>query len=248
MPAMKTRSILPLALAAVAVAAPAASAAPTPKLTKYTYKAELKGKQTMTWSLNHVGSGGCDPSQTGSGKEVIRFTTKPTTIYTYDGLGSQPFFFQGNGSDTAAVKLKLRGTVNRQGTLDTEKSDCPNGGGGTSIPRDCGVRKIARISVAPQYEYKGDRMILSQGDASNAPDFRNCPAGGSTWPYLLREDDSGKSIGQDLPQSDLFGQGKNILIAKGTSTYDAGELKYTNKIRWELSLTRIKKEKVGDPS
>jgi hypothetical protein len=240
---MKTRSILPIALAAAAVAAPVASAAKTPQMTKYTYKVEVKGAQTMTWSLNHEGAGGCDPSQTGSGKETIRFSSKPTILRTYDGL-SQPFFFMGKGKVAA---LKLRGTVKRQGALDTEKGNCPNGGGGTSIPRDCGTRKIARVSVAPQYEPKKDRMILSQGDASDAPDFRNCPAGGSTWPYLLREDDKGRSIGQDLPQADLFGQGKNIIIATGTNTYDGGELKYTNKIRWELSFTRIKKEKLGKP-
>ena len=51
---MTPRSILPRALgvAALAAAAPAAHAAKTPKITtKYTYKVELAGKQTTTWSL-----------------------------------------------------------------------------------------------------------------------------------------------------------------------------------------------------
>jgi hypothetical protein len=241
---MKTRLILPIALVAAAAVAPTASAGKTPKMTKYTYKVELKGKQTTTWTMNHAGPGGCDPSQTGSGKETIRFHTKPTTIYTYDGL-SQPFFFMKKGKESPAAALKLRGTVNRDGKLSTGPSDCPNGGGGTSIPRDCGTKRIARVSVTPQYEFKKDKMILSQGDNSDAPTFRNCPDGGSTWPYLLREDENGKSIGQQLPQDDLFGQGKNIIIANGTYKYDGGELKYTNKIRWELSFTRLNKEKLG---
>ena len=186
-------------------------------------------------------------NQTGSGKEVIRFSSRPTVMYTFDGL-SQPYFFQKRGSQVGSLRMPLRGTINRQGSVFTQPlppdaDHCP-GGDGTGVPPtpDCGTRKIRGLVVAPEYEYKKDRIILEQSDAAKDP-FEHCPDGGSSWPYLLKyPTDSYVQIGQELPYKDLFEQGKNIIIATGTDRNTTGDLKWTTKLRWELSFTRIKKE------
>ena len=247
---MNPRSLLPMALgvAALAAAAPVAHAAKTPKITaKYTYKVELVGKQTTTWSLNHVGAGpaACDMNQTGSGKEVVRFSSRPTVMYTFDGL-SQPYFFQKRGSQVGALKMPLRGTINRQGSVFTQPlppgtDNCPDGVGGAPPTPDCGTRKLRGLVVEPEYEYKKDRIVLEQSDAAKDP-FKHCPAGGSSWPYLLPYDTANRSIGQELPYKDLFEQGKNIIIATGVHKNTTGDLKWTTRLRWELSFRRIRKE------
>ena len=247
---MKSRPLLPIALglSALAVAAPAAPAAKTPRITaKYTYKVELTGKQTTTWSLNHVGAGpeACDMNQNGSGKEVIRFSSRPARMYTYDGL-SQPYFFEKAQTEARELDLSLRGTINRTGSVFTQPLppdtlNCPDGVGEQPPAPDCGTKPIKGLVVKPKYEYKKDRIVLEQSDAAREP-FKHCPGLGSTWPYLLPEDTSGATIGQRLPYDDLFNQGKNILIATGVHKNTSGDLTWTTRLRWELSLTRVKKE------
>lgn len=199
---MNPRFLLPMALgvAALAAAAPPAYAAAAPKITaKYTYRVELAGKQTTTWSLDHVGAGpaACDMDQTGSGKEVVRFSSRPTMSYTFDGL-SQPYFFQKKGTQARSLSLPLRGTITRQGSVFTQP-----------LP----------------------------------PGTDNCPDGGSSWPYLLKHPtESYVQIGRQLPYEDLFGQGRNIIIATGTDRNTSGDLRWTTRLRWELSFTRIRKE------
>ncbi len=245
------RSLTLAALAAVALMAGAASAnaAGTPRITtKYTYKAEIKGTQTTTWTLNHIGIGPelCDTDQTGQGKETIRFSSKPTTFYTYDGL-DQPIFFTRTGKKASTLSMPLGGTINRRGAIDTKPlpadSDCPDGVGGPPPAPDCGTKKIKRLTVKPEYEYKSDRIVLTQDGAARDP-FKHCPSGGSTWPYLLRTDGAGRTIAQSLPYKDLFEQGKNILIATGVEKRSTPDLRWTTKLRWELSLTRVRVEKL----
>jgi hypothetical protein len=249
--AMKSRSLLPIALGlvALAVAAPVAGAAKTPQITaKFFYKAEIKGVQTTTWTINHVGAGpeSCDMDQTGQGKETVRFSSKPTQIYTFDGL-SQPFFFMKKGAnDAQQAQMPLRGTVTRSGSVYTQPlppdaDNCPDGTGEPAPPADCGTKKIKGLIVKPEYEFKKDHLVLSQSDAAKGPIFKHCPSS-SSWPYLLKEDTAGRTIGQNLPYDDLFNQGKNIIIARGTYAQTTGEVQWTTRIRWELSLTRTKKE------
>jgi hypothetical protein len=250
MPAMHSRFLLPVAIgaAALAAAAPVAQAAKAPKITaKYTYKVELTGKQTTTWSLNHVGAGpqACDTDQNGSGKEVIRFSSRPAVMYTFDGL-SQPYFFQKKGTEVGSLSLPLRGTINRRGSVFTQPlppgAPCPDGTPTAPPVPDCGTKRIKGLVVEPEYEFKKDKIILEQSDAARDP-FENCPGGGSSWPYLLKyPGGSYERIGQQLPYDDLFNQGKNIIIARGTDKSTGGDLTWTTTIRWELSLTRIKKE------
>jgi hypothetical protein len=97
--------------------------------------------------------------------------------------------------------------------------------------------------VTPEYAFGSDRIILEQGDTDDTY-FQRCPHLGGGWPYLLNEDDAGKTVGQDLPVQELFDNGKTIIIARGTKT-ETGEVTSTTKIRWELSFTRVAKEKLS---
>jgi hypothetical protein len=237
-----------LAIAAVVAGAtaPGAAAAKMPQITaKYTYLVSVKGTQKTTWTLDHVGQGTCDADQHGSGSQVVKFRSKTVKMHTFDGL-SQPFFF--DKSKKGMLELSLSGTVNRQGSVTTgppTSDNCAGGDGTGAIAPDCGTKAFKGLKVSPEYEFKKDRIVLDQGDAAGVADFENCPNGGDPWPYLLKQDTAGKSVGQNLPYDDLFKYGKNILIAKATNKHADGETKYTTTIRWELTFKRIKKEKVG---
>jgi hypothetical protein len=234
-----------------AVAVSPASAAPTPVITtKYTYRVELKGVQTTTWSYRHAGTGGCDSTQNGSGKQTVRFSGKPTIVHMYDGIS--PTFFTGDpaAGDSGTLKFKLRGTVNRSGSVSTQPlspeaaEGCPDGVGGPPPTPDCGTKKLKGMVVTPQWEYKSTKMILNQEDAPSDP-YKFCPNLGDSFPYLIRQDEKGNEIGQDLPPADLFEHGQNIIIARG-SYKQQGEVESITKIRWELNFKRIKKEKLGN--
>src|SRR5690349_10382157 len=55
----------------------AVAAAKTPRLPKpldqRTFKVDVTGVQTTTWTLNHASTGRCDPTVTGHGREQIVF-------------------------------------------------------------------------------------------------------------------------------------------------------------------------------
>jgi hypothetical protein len=244
--------ILPLTLGAAAIAAaivaPTAGAAATPKITaKYTYLVSVKGTQKTTWTYDHVGQGTCDANQNGSGAQTVKFRSATVKMHTFDGL-SQPFFFTKARGAAGELQLALRGTVNRQGSITTgapTTDNCADGVGGPVAGPDCGTKAFKRLMVKPKYEFKKDRIVLEQGDASGFDLFQRCPNGGDPWPYLLKEDTNGRSVGQNLPYDDLFKYGKNILIANATYAHADGESKWTTKIHWELTFKRIKKEKLG---
>lgn len=242
---MHSRSLLPIALGLAALAAAPAQAAKMPRITaKYHYKVELTGKQTTSWSLNHVGTGPCDTNQSGSGSETIRFASRPTRTYTFDGL-DQPYFFVREGAEARPLTLRPRGTITRRGSITTQPpapdAPCPDGVPTAPPAPDCGRRAIRGLVVQPEYEYGKDRIVLTQSDAARDP-FKHCPRGGTTWPYLLSRDTAGRTIGRGLPPEDLFEHGKNILIATGVDRHTTGDTTWTTRIRWELSFTRVKKE------
>ena len=244
---MTPRSLIAGALAAVALGpAVAAAGAAVPEIEhRYVYRAQIEGVQTTTWTLNHVGAGWCDADQTGSGKEVIRFSSKPKRIWTFDGIELHSFF-SGKPGSIAEAKFPLKGTVDRSGSITTGPpvGDVPCAGGdgtGETPQPDCGRRPISGLTVMPQYAFRKDLIVLEQQDAAAGPQYKNCP-GSSMWPYLLSYEGS-RQIGQRLPFSDLYNQGINIVIARGTHK-TTGEYTSTTRIRWSLKLTRLKKEKL----
>jgi hypothetical protein len=237
---------LAVAAAALAVAAPGASAdQKLPVLTKYTYKVELEGVQTTTWSYNHAADGSeCDAPANGSGKERIVFHAKPKVMHTYDGL-SQPTFF-GKGK-TAVFGMRLSGRVSRSGSVSSPglpaDADCPGGGDIEPTPPDCGSKTFSGLQYTPEYQYKSDRIVLERG--SWMPDkyrYRNCPNMGEGFPSLIATNDDDSPIGRRLPYADLFKYGKNIVIARGKNTFKDDELSYTTRIRWTLSFKRLDKD------
>ncbi len=243
---MTSTRILPLLLGAavLATAAPVAHAAPKPKHT-FTYTFELEGKQTTTWTFEHEAAGDCDASQSGSGSETIRFHGRAGKVVSYDGFKEPPFV----SKDGMGSKLRLRGTVARQGAITSGPAsgadDCADGtGDGTPEAPDCGTRALSGIMVEPTYESGKARIHLEQDNAAVVPDFGSCPVFGGSYPYLLA-DVHGKPVDQELPYADLFEQGKNILLATGVDRGSDGEAQWTTRIRWTLSITRVKRERIG---
>ena len=201
----------------------------------------LTGRQTTTWTYDHVGSGSCDADRHGSGSETFTFSARPTVMHTYDGL-SQPTFFnrKGNGE----LVLKLRGSAARTGGITTgappDPGECADGDGTTAVtPPDCGTRAVS-FKVKPAYQFKKDWIVLEQQTSPKA--FKNCVTMGQGAPWLLQRDSDGKDVGRDLPYDDLFAYGKNILIATGTEKGDDGEARWTTKVRWTLTFKRLKVE------
>ena len=247
--------LLPAAVAlavAVGAGAPTAGAAKMPKITaKYTFLVSVKGTQKTTWTYDHVGQGSCDGNQHGSGKQVVKFSSAAKKMHTFDGL-SQPYFFTKTKGGAGQLSLPLKGKVTRNGSMTVpvpaDPMACPDGVGGPPPSPDCGTKAFSKgIVVSPKYEYGKPRIVLEQKDAYNVPElFKHCPEGGDPFPYLLKEDTAGETVGQSLPYDDLFAHGKHILIASATYKKSDGESKWTTTIRWELTLKRIKKEKLGD--
>lgn len=232
-----TKTLL-IAAALAAAAAPTAHAAKVPTH-RYTFEVELKGTQTTSWFLTHAANGACDADQVGDGKETVRFRGK-TKLVAYGGAG-KPIFVSAKGGQPT---MSLRGTVNRTSEIVDGNimgpEYCPDGNGEGDPPPDCGTRSVTGLKVTPTYAGRR-RMRLEQIDSGSGVDYKRCFVAGTAYPYLLDEV-KGRPVGQDLPPDELFEHGKHILLAKGVDRTDDGEMKTETKIRWELSLKRVKVE------
>ncbi len=230
-----------LAAVAVAATAPVASAASVPTH-RSTFKVELKGKQTTNWSYTHTANGECDADQFGDGKETVRFHGH-TKVVAYEGMS--PLLLLSTRNKPAS--MTLHGTVTRDGDLTTgapmAAEYCPDGVGGGDPPTDCGTRTISGLKVAPSYLSGTQRIRLDQVDSGPGVDYLNCFVSGVSYPFLL-DRSGGRPVGQKLPYADLFEHGKHILIATGVDRVDDGETKSETRIRWVLSLTRVKVEEL----
>src|SRR5688572_16933447 len=119
-----------LTLCAAALAPVATAGAATDyEIKKAASKVTVDGVQRTTWATNHVGTGGCDGSAQGSGKETVRFTSRAKKINAMTMKGLSAPILSDPGAYTDAI-VKLRGKVERQGTLTAEPGGECGGAGG----------------------------------------------------------------------------------------------------------------------
>jgi hypothetical protein len=230
---------------AVLAACLATCAAPAMAATNVaTFRAEVKGTQTTTWSENHTPQSQCDQGVSGSGRERVTFaSTRPTTIVATRFGGHHILF---GSADLASADIVTRATVSRQGSTTSTPLDirCEGtGGGGTPPAPDCGARH-GSLAVALAWSPAGrEGIMLEQGDlGSLLHAYTNCPVIGTAFPQLLDLTTAGDSVVARMPASALFDRsiGKHIVIATGRRVSHSGDSTSTTTIRFTVSLTRVK--------
>jgi hypothetical protein len=241
---MTRYALLSALTAVVALAASATADATTaPRFKQAAFHATVKGVQTTTWTVNHPSTARCNPASHGSGSERVTFaSSRVARVKAVQIFGAPPAWAGSQGPPL----LPTRGWVTRQGTLETAPSppECAvgdGGGGGTTPARDCGRKRIKSLNLELGRDPANRTRISLRSDPVKAPRFENCPSLGEGWPVILAIA-RGKAVGQTLPDRDLFDrrQGKMILLAHGTSTGGTDGVHYTTKVRWELTLKRLR--------
>jgi len=252
---MTTRRLRTSALLAAAaclwLASPTTATATATKLPgknrQATFRVSIEGVQTTTWVENHQSQGGrCDYTETGQGSERVVFSSRPVVIKAWQFRGvATVFFLRGKKNAT----LPGRGSVTRTGTLERGALDpsCAVGDGGDeSAPppaSDCGRKPIASLPLDLGYDPKdAKRITVYNASSKTGPDYEHCPRLGEGWTTILRGDDTHGSAGQELPAADLFDkrQGKMIVLGKGTIRRTAMDVTYTVRIKWTLTLRRLR--------
>ena len=234
---------------AVTVAAPAEAPRMPGKNRHATFKVSVKGVQTTTWSENHQSTGArCDYTSTGSGTERVVFSSRPVVVEAWQVMSAGSVFFV-RGSKPAT--LPGRGYVTRHGKSERGPIDpgCAvgDGGDGTAPPppaSDCGRKRITSLRLQLGFDPANRKRINVFNDSSTAaPEFEQCPIAGESWTTILRRDDAHGTAGEELPAVDLFDerQGKMLVLGKGQVRRTAMDTTSTTRIRWTLTLTRLRR-------
>jgi hypothetical protein len=230
------------AIALLGAATPPADAAGSPFLSGK-FKVELEGVQRTTWESHHTQQFECDSSSDGTGRETVRFRSKPAVVAVAAIGASTPIILQ----NRKTAILDLRSKITRQGDLnDYGGKICSYGDGTDATPPapDCGTKSSTLYAELAYDSQRRGFIGLEQSLAVPLGPFLNCPVDGTAWPTLLdRNIATSRMIGQRLPVRGLFKHGKNIVIARGREVVSTGETTSTTTIRWTLSLTRIGNEK-----
>lgn len=234
---MRSSAAITLIALGIAAAATPAAAATRPA----SFDVELSGVQKTTWEKHHIAEGGCDVSIDGRGSETYRFQSRRLRVRAIRSPGGV-LLIAGRGP----ARLRLSGTVTRAGEVLVGPGEvCSEGTGGgspTPAPPDCGTRRVKGVVEIGFSVRPNDLLVISDGLLDGRDVFRNCPTGASDqFPALMGMTDRGRRIGQRLPARDLFGHGKNVVIARGSKSVRGGELTSTTSIRWTASFTRVGK-------
>jgi hypothetical protein len=235
---MRSRRIAVLAAALAAAAALPASAQAGPvEVQTGRFKLELEGVQRTTWTTRHAAQFECDVNIAGSGRETIRFRSKPVVV-DVRAIGRNVLILRGRRPAT----LDVDATITRDGAVSVDgRPDCADGDGGGGPPpaSDCGTKRsrgwVEVRYLAPRRALVGLAPVL----AAPLGPFATCPASGAAWPTLLTRGDRDRPIGQQLPVRDLFGHGKSIVVGRGGERLDDGETQSATTIRWSLAFTRV---------
>ena len=229
-------ALVALITAAVAGgASPVAAAATGPQVR--TFRVEVEGVQTTTWTESHRSASMCDPASTGSGKETLRFRSRgPATVIAYR-YGRKSVIFGSAGSE-----LVVRATVTRHGHVAVTPSDPSCGGtsgGGTPPAPDCGTHR-SLFDLSLEWSSPDPTGIILR-DGTIVPLyalFQNCPVIGDAFPQIL-DAVRGKAIVARIPASDLFDPSlrKHIVVGHGRVRRPASDSSSTTSIRWTVSLT-----------
>jgi len=227
-----------LAIALLAYAASAAQAADEYRQAKF--KAEVKGVQTYLGEYHHSPFDSCDPAIDSVTNEKIKFKSKKSVPFWVTELPESKTLVLSSGQ--RALKFPTMASVTRSHSYSAGSvaPTCPDNGGGVNnvTEPDCGTKKVP-LALSVDY-YKANHVEL-QPESNNVEDpFEMCGSG--KFPYLLNGDKFGKRQDAELPVDEVFDTkiGKLITIGSGNEGIVGPETIDETKIRWELSLTRVK--------
>jgi hypothetical protein len=230
--------LLAVGLLAVAFSASADAAG---KYQTANFKAEVKGVQTYTSKYDHTATDRCDTEAHSLTKETLRFaSTKPVKLTATHIPGVKELVLT---SGTKQLRIPTKATLTRsnQNSYVPAPDDCEGNGGGVDPgpAPDCGSRTINPLWLGVDY-WKQGHIQLEPEDVAGSDQFKNC--GHGKFPYLLTGEHFGKRQSADLPEDEVFDEkiGKLITIGKGDESIVNPEGYDDTKIRWEISLTRIK--------
>jgi hypothetical protein len=239
-------TVLALSVLGLAITPVAEAAKPPVKVSRAKFAVTVDGVQNTTWSTNHVaaGIGGCDGSYTAGGSEKVRFTSKARTIraMVIPGL-SAPVLSTGTGSNSRSPKLKLHGSIARDGFHNSAPGP-DTGCGGSDRPqvltKDCGTKKFAGLVTSFDYKLASrvrDTLEVSATDGDDP--FQRCPSGGVSFPTLANKYD-GRPMSLRMPRGELFNRklGKIILIGRAREQKQDGEHRYVTTTKWVITLVR----------
>ena len=235
---LRNLALCTTAVAALGAAQPAMAQEPKSFLTGK-FKVEVEGVQKTTWSTNHVQQFECDANVVGSGKETVRFRSKPVVAHIAKFGDSAPIVTVGRKDKGLALlsKITRNGTRTESGAKVCSYGD--GTGGETPPPPDCGTKR-STLFADLDYVYGRSNVIgLEQSLAVPLGPFFNCPVGGDSWPTLLDRNRNSKQFGAKLPAKDLFKYGKNIVIVRGRDDYEDTDTKATTTIRYSIALTKV---------
>lgn len=205
------------------------------------FKAEVKGVQTYASEYGHESTDRCDPAVTSSTREKIVFKSKKPVLLTATHIPgvTDPVVSSGKRALRIPTKAKVRRSHAYSAAPVPE--DCSGNGGG--VPPgpgpDCGTKVVQPWWLSVDY-FKAGHVELQPEDVAGSDLFERCGSG--SWPYLLTGESFGRRQSAELPEDLLFDPkwGKIITIGKGDETLPYPGGYDETKIRWELSLTRIK--------
>ena len=211
---------LTLILCLAAVALPAlASAAKTPK--SATFKASLKGEQTITWSYNTQPQAPCYGGENAGGSvRMLYASTKPQKVTAYEITKDNPLWDVTHQRVMFAPGFQSFVSATMEGDHTAGQPPMPeqcddNGGGVEEQPSDCGTA-TALLDISLGYVNKG-RLLLRGNATSWDPGFTelrnlfgNCPywQGG---PYGRQQAEG------DLTPADVTFKESKLFDAKGPS-------------------------------
>lgn len=238
---IRTEMTIAALLAVGLLAAALAASASAFNSTQQRFKAEIKGVQTYSSDYDHASTGVCDPAISSHTRETIRFASTKPVIVTFTRLPGVKMPIVSAGRK--GVRLPTKGTIRRSHSYSASRvpEDCGDNGGGVegTTPPDCGSRTVQPWYMSFDYVRK-DKVGIQPEDVAGSDLFENCGSG--KYPYLLGTSSFGKSQLADLPAKEVFDRkiGKLITIGRGSEDLPLPEGGDETKLRWELSLTRIR--------
>ena len=208
------------------------------------FKDEIKGVQTYLDEYHRASTDRCESQIDSVENEKVTFKSKKPVLFTATRIPEVKGLVLTSGDKP--LRFPVKATVNRSNSHSATPLplDCAaNGGGATPTPPDCGKRTIGSWKLGVDY-YKRSRLELIPEDYDQGTDlYANC--GNGYFPQVLPGTTFGKSTSAELPEDEVFNEkyGKIITIGQGDESIVYPDGFWETKLRWELSITRIKDKK-----
>jgi hypothetical protein len=210
----------------------------------------LKGRQQSDWDYRFESAPNqCNAGSTftSSGTQVLDFETPAPQRVTFrrvPGRGDWRVYFA-VPPGSRPEEFDLAGDVNRNSTTSftSQGTPCPQGGGGTPAPPDCGPRSV---TFRAKLGLESDALVLEslpvQPNGQSDWGYRNCHGLGIYVRQLvkaLRELDEGDIDDPDVGRFDVVGSARTTEDFNGTSPSGTETGTANHSLRWEAQFVRV---------